>query len=175
MVGKMMLFCLNVSGYIKNTEKLNYGKERQYKLTVTAYDCGKKRATEDILVKINIKPTCKASWQGEELCVLRRAFSVGVCVIWAQPIDSNTWSWIEWIRWRYIQGIKLTLFIECSLKDETWQTQGPQMLSKRVSHYRVCHVSSFIGYSIKRVDFIPWMCRHLHFLQIVLAAYQAGT
>ncbi|KAM4652050.1 calsyntenin-1 [Discoglossus pictus] len=53
-----------VESYIKNTEKLNYGKERQYKLTVTAYDCGKKRATEDILVKISIKPTCKASWQG---------------------------------------------------------------------------------------------------------------
>ncbi|XP_073459633.1 calsyntenin-1 isoform X4 [Aquarana catesbeiana] len=57
-------FTIDKDGYIKNTEKLNYGKERQYKLTVTAYDCGKKRATEDILVKINIKPTCKASWQG---------------------------------------------------------------------------------------------------------------
>ncbi|XP_072012607.1 calsyntenin-1 isoform X1 [Engystomops pustulosus] len=57
-------FTIDKDGYIKNTEKLNYGKERQYKLTVTAYDCGKKRATEDILVKISIKPTCKASWQG---------------------------------------------------------------------------------------------------------------
>ncbi|KAM5140656.1 calsyntenin-1 isoform 4-T4 [Mantella aurantiaca] len=57
-------FTIDKDGFIKNTEKLNYGKERQYKLTVTAYDCGKKRATEDILVKINIKPTCKASWQG---------------------------------------------------------------------------------------------------------------
>lgn len=52
-------------GYIKNTEKLTYGKERQYKLTVTAYDCGKKRATEDVLVKISIKPTCTPGWQGE--------------------------------------------------------------------------------------------------------------
>ncbi|MEE6485143.1 hypothetical protein FKM82_014181 [Ascaphus truei] len=57
-------FTIDKDGYIKNTEKLNYGKERQYKLTVTAYDCGKKRATEDILVKISIKPTCKPSWQG---------------------------------------------------------------------------------------------------------------
>ncbi|CAH2320600.1 calsyntenin-1 isoform X2 [Pelobates cultripes] len=57
-------FTINKDGFIKNTEKLNYGKERQYKLTVTAYDCGKKRAAEDILVKISIKPTCKASWQG---------------------------------------------------------------------------------------------------------------
>lgn len=52
-------------GYIKNTEKLNYGKEHQYKLTVTAYDCGKKRATEDVLVKISVKPTCTPAWQGE--------------------------------------------------------------------------------------------------------------
>ncbi len=35
-----------------------------YKLTVTAYDCGKNRASEDVLVKINIKPICKPSWQG---------------------------------------------------------------------------------------------------------------
>ncbi|KAM4702726.1 calsyntenin-1 isoform 2-T2 [Rhinophrynus dorsalis] len=57
-------FTIDKDGYITNTEKLNYGKERQYKLAVTAYDCGKKRAAEDILVKIIIKPTCKASWQG---------------------------------------------------------------------------------------------------------------
>uniref|UniRef100_A0A8B9PBI3 Calsyntenin-1 n=1 Tax=Apteryx owenii TaxID=8824 RepID=A0A8B9PBI3_APTOW len=57
-------FAIDKDGYIKNTEKLNYGKEHQYKLTVTAYDCGKKRATEDVLVKISIKPTCKPGWQG---------------------------------------------------------------------------------------------------------------
>lgn len=57
--------CFPLEGYIKNTEKLNYGKEHQYKLTVTAYDCGKKRATEDVLVKISIKPTCTPGWQGE--------------------------------------------------------------------------------------------------------------
>ena len=53
-----------LSGFIKNTEKLSYGKERMYKLTVTAYDCGKNRASEDVLVKISVKPTCKPSWQG---------------------------------------------------------------------------------------------------------------
>ncbi|XP_036446727.1 calsyntenin-1 isoform X3 [Colossoma macropomum] len=57
-------FTIDKDGNIKNTEKLNYGKERMYKLTVTAYDCGKNRASEDVLVKINIKPTCKPSWQG---------------------------------------------------------------------------------------------------------------
>ncbi|KAK1340524.1 hypothetical protein QTO34_019094 [Cnephaeus nilssonii] len=40
-------FTVDKDGYIKNTEKLSYGKEHQYKLTVTAYDCGKKRATEE--------------------------------------------------------------------------------------------------------------------------------
>ncbi|XP_041712905.1 calsyntenin-1 isoform X2 [Coregonus clupeaformis] len=57
-------FIVDKDGFIKNTEKLNYSKERMYKLTVTAYDCGKNRASEDVLVKISIKPTCKPSWQG---------------------------------------------------------------------------------------------------------------
>lgn len=57
-------FTVDKDGYIRNTEKLNYGKEHQYKLTVTAYDCGKKRATEDVLVKVSIKPTCTPGWQG---------------------------------------------------------------------------------------------------------------
>ncbi|XP_077573282.1 calsyntenin-1 isoform X4 [Stigmatopora nigra] len=57
-------FTIDKDGYIKNTEKLNYGKEHMYKLTVTAYDCGKNRASEDVLVKISVKPTCKPSWQG---------------------------------------------------------------------------------------------------------------
>lgn len=68
----------SLPGYIKNTEKLNYGKERQYKLTVTAYDCGKKRATEDVLVKISVKPTCSPGWQGElqSLCFRTRSQNV---------------------------------------------------------------------------------------------------
>uniref|UniRef100_A0A8D3C4Q0 Calsyntenin-1 n=1 Tax=Scophthalmus maximus TaxID=52904 RepID=A0A8D3C4Q0_SCOMX len=57
-------FTIDKDGFIKNSEKLSYGKERMYKLTVTAYDCGKNRASEDVLVKISVKPTCKPSWQG---------------------------------------------------------------------------------------------------------------
>ncbi|KAI5612227.1 calsyntenin-1 isoform X1 [Silurus asotus] len=57
-------FTIDKDGNIKNTEKLNYSKERTYKLTVTAFDCGKNRASDDVLVKINVKPTCKPSWQG---------------------------------------------------------------------------------------------------------------
>ncbi|XP_069774544.1 calsyntenin-1 isoform X5 [Narcine bancroftii] len=57
-------FTIDKDGFIKNTEKVNYSKDQQYKLAVTVYDCGKKRSTEDVLVKINIKPTCKPGWQG---------------------------------------------------------------------------------------------------------------
>uniref|UniRef100_A0A8C6UVQ7 Calsyntenin-1 n=1 Tax=Neogobius melanostomus TaxID=47308 RepID=A0A8C6UVQ7_9GOBI len=57
-------FTIDKDGFIKNTEKLSYGKEHMYKLTVTAYDCGKNRASEDVLVKISVKPTCKPSWKG---------------------------------------------------------------------------------------------------------------
>ena len=34
---------------------------------MTAYDCGKKRAADDAEVEIQVKPTCKPSWQGEGL------------------------------------------------------------------------------------------------------------
>ncbi|KAM7098450.1 calsyntenin-1 isoform 3-T3 [Molossus nigricans] len=57
-------FTVDKDGYIKNTEKLDSGKEHQYKLTVTAHDCGKKRAAEDVLVKISIRPSCTPGWQG---------------------------------------------------------------------------------------------------------------
>ncbi|XP_054993584.1 calsyntenin-1 isoform X2 [Sorex araneus] len=57
-------FAVDKDGYIRNTEKLSYGKEHQYKLMVTAYDCGKKRAAEDVLVKISVRPTCTPGWQG---------------------------------------------------------------------------------------------------------------
>ncbi|XP_018606838.1 calsyntenin-1-like isoform X2 [Scleropages formosus] len=57
-------FAINKDGYIQNTEKLNHSKENMYKLMVTAYDCGKKRASEDVLVKINVNPVCKPGWQG---------------------------------------------------------------------------------------------------------------
>lgn len=53
------------SGNIENTEKLQYSGEKLYKFTVTAYDCGKKRAADDAEVEIQVKPTCKPSWQGE--------------------------------------------------------------------------------------------------------------
>lgn len=55
-----------------------------YKLTVTAYDCGKNRASEDVLVKISVKPTCKPSWQGMKallLCCSSPAITVKLCLL----------------------------------------------------------------------------------------------
>ncbi|MGH0155924.1 UNVERIFIED_CONTAM: hypothetical protein FKN15_067555 [Acipenser sinensis] len=31
---------------------------------VTAYDCAQKKATDDVLVRIDVKPVCKPAWQG---------------------------------------------------------------------------------------------------------------
>lgn len=32
---------------------------------VTAFDCGQKRAKEDVAVHIDVKPVCKPGWQGQ--------------------------------------------------------------------------------------------------------------
>ncbi|XP_038671395.1 calsyntenin-2 [Scyliorhinus canicula] len=57
-------YAIDRNGNIRNTEKLSYDKEHQYKFMVTAYDCGQKEAAEDVLVQIEIKPVCKPGWQG---------------------------------------------------------------------------------------------------------------
>ncbi|XP_056195025.1 calsyntenin-3 isoform X2 [Falco biarmicus] len=57
-------FLIDNDGNIENTEKLQYSGDHLYKFTVTAYDCGKKRASDDAEVEIQVKPTCKPSWQG---------------------------------------------------------------------------------------------------------------
>uniref|UniRef100_A0A8C3Y4S9 Calsyntenin-3 n=1 Tax=Catharus ustulatus TaxID=91951 RepID=A0A8C3Y4S9_CATUS len=57
-------FLIDNDGNIENTEKLQYSADRVYKFAVTAYDCGKKRASDDAEVEIQVKPTCKPSWQG---------------------------------------------------------------------------------------------------------------
>lgn len=53
------------SGNIRNTEKLNFDKQHQYEILVTAYDCGQKPAAQDTLVQVDVKPVCKPGWQGE--------------------------------------------------------------------------------------------------------------
>ncbi|XP_064418434.1 calsyntenin-2 [Latimeria chalumnae] len=57
-------FAIDRNGNIRNTEKLSYDKEHLYKIKVTAYDCGQKRAIEDVEVSIEVKPVCKPGWQG---------------------------------------------------------------------------------------------------------------
>ncbi|NWI00084.1 CSTN2 protein, partial [Tichodroma muraria] len=56
-------FAIDRNGNIRNTEKLSYDKQHQYEILVTAFDCGQKHATEDVLVQINVKPVCKPGWQ----------------------------------------------------------------------------------------------------------------
>ncbi|NWR50155.1 CSTN2 protein, partial [Regulus satrapa] len=56
-------FAIDRNGNIRNTEKLSYDKQHQYEIMVTAFDCGQKRATEDVLVRVNVKPMCKPGWQ----------------------------------------------------------------------------------------------------------------
>ncbi|KAG8551397.1 hypothetical protein GDO81_004094 [Engystomops pustulosus] len=57
-------FTIDNDGYIKNTQPLQASGDRLIRFTVTAYDCGKKRAVEDAEVEIQVKPTCKPSWRG---------------------------------------------------------------------------------------------------------------
>uniref|UniRef100_A0A674GWD3 Calsyntenin-2 n=2 Tax=Taeniopygia guttata TaxID=59729 RepID=A0A674GWD3_TAEGU len=56
-------FAIDRNGNIRNTEKLSYDKQQQYDIMVTAFDCGQKHATEDVLVRVNVKPVCKPGWQ----------------------------------------------------------------------------------------------------------------
>ncbi|XP_048398757.1 calsyntenin-2 isoform X1 [Stegostoma tigrinum] len=57
-------YAIDRNGNIRNTEKLSYDEQHQYKFMVTAYDCGQKKAAENVLVHIEIKPVCKPGWQG---------------------------------------------------------------------------------------------------------------
>lgn len=53
-------------GNIRNTERLSYDRQQSYKILVTAFDCGQKTAKEHVAVHIDVKPVCKAGWQGQK-------------------------------------------------------------------------------------------------------------
>ncbi|XP_029971003.1 calsyntenin-2-like [Salarias fasciatus] len=57
-------FAIDRNGNIRNTERLSYDKQQSYEIMVTAFDCGQKRAKEDVPVHIEVKPVCKPGWQG---------------------------------------------------------------------------------------------------------------
>eukprot|EP00064_Thunnus_orientalis_P007542 superscaffoldBa00000845_g7564 len=57
-------FAIDRNGNIRNTERLSYDKQQSYKIMVTAFDCGQKKAREDVAVHIDVKPVCKPGWQG---------------------------------------------------------------------------------------------------------------
>ncbi|KAM9038246.1 calsyntenin-2 isoform 1-T1 [Sarcophilus harrisii] len=56
-------FAIDRNGNIRNTEKLSYDRQHQYEIMVTAFDCGQKHATENVLVQVDVKPVCKPGWQ----------------------------------------------------------------------------------------------------------------
>ncbi|TWW72699.1 Calsyntenin-2 Alcadein-gamma [Takifugu flavidus] len=57
-------FAIDRNGNIRNTERLSFEKQQSYQITVTAFDCGQKRAKKDVAVHIDVKPVCKPGWQG---------------------------------------------------------------------------------------------------------------
>ncbi|XP_057713272.1 calsyntenin-2 [Corythoichthys intestinalis] len=57
-------FAIDRNGNIRNTERLSYDKQQSYKIMVTAFDCGQKTAKDNVAVHIDVKPVCKAGWQG---------------------------------------------------------------------------------------------------------------
>uniref|UniRef100_A0A3Q2EAA8 Calsyntenin-2 n=1 Tax=Cyprinodon variegatus TaxID=28743 RepID=A0A3Q2EAA8_CYPVA len=57
-------FAIDRNGNIRNTERLSYEKQQSYRIMVSAFDCGQKKAKEDVVVHIEVKPVCKPGWQG---------------------------------------------------------------------------------------------------------------
>ncbi|MEQ2294532.1 Calsyntenin-2 [Ameca splendens] len=64
-------FAIDRNGNIRNTEKLSFDRQQHYKIQVTAWDCGQKRALHSVPVHIEVKPVCKPGWQGQ-ICVCKR-------------------------------------------------------------------------------------------------------
>ncbi|XP_051534718.1 calsyntenin-2-like [Myxocyprinus asiaticus] len=62
-------FAIDHNGNIRNTESLSFDKKSHYKILVTAFDCGQKRAVQDAVVYIHVKPICKPGWQAWKKCV----------------------------------------------------------------------------------------------------------
>ncbi|KAA8587674.1 hypothetical protein FQN60_016536 [Etheostoma spectabile] len=50
-------FAIDRNGNIRNTERLSYDKQQSYKIMVTAFDCGQKRAKEDVALGIRASPS----------------------------------------------------------------------------------------------------------------------
>ncbi|XP_047017216.2 calsyntenin-2, partial [Ictalurus punctatus] len=57
-------FAIDRNGNIRNTESLSFDTQPHYEISVTAFDCGQKRATRSATVHIHVKPICKPGWQG---------------------------------------------------------------------------------------------------------------
>ena len=52
-----------ISGYLRNTDILQYSKMSRYELEVKAEDCGGK-ISDKVTIGIDVKPICKPMWTG---------------------------------------------------------------------------------------------------------------
>ncbi|KAK1786333.1 hypothetical protein P4O66_018032, partial [Electrophorus voltai] len=57
-------FAIDRNGNIRNTESLSFDAQPHHEISVTAFDCGQKRAACSATVHIHVKPVCKPGWQG---------------------------------------------------------------------------------------------------------------
>ncbi|KAL6471556.1 hypothetical protein MHYP_G00202060 [Metynnis hypsauchen] len=57
-------FAIDRNGNIRNTESLSFDARPQYEISVTAFDCGQKKAKRSAIVHIHVKPICKPGWRG---------------------------------------------------------------------------------------------------------------
>ena len=57
-------FYIDELGNIGNLRALNYTHEKNFVLTVVAYDGGNKRSLYPATVRIEVKPVCATRWEG---------------------------------------------------------------------------------------------------------------
>uniref|UniRef100_A0AAR2LKT0 Calsyntenin-2 n=1 Tax=Pygocentrus nattereri TaxID=42514 RepID=A0AAR2LKT0_PYGNA len=57
-------FAIDRNGNIRNTESLSFDTQPHYEISVTAFDCGQKKAKHSATVHIHVKPICKPGWRG---------------------------------------------------------------------------------------------------------------
>lgn len=87
----LLFYCLS-PGNIRNTERLSYDKQQHYKIMVTAYDCGQKRAMESVPVHIDVKPVCKPGWQGQQILLTKHYVTLTFAVaLFLTPFKLSTY------------------------------------------------------------------------------------
>ncbi|XP_059390007.1 calsyntenin-2-like [Carassius carassius] len=90
-------FAIDRNGNIRNTESLSFDKKSHYKIYVTAFDCGQKRAEQDAVVHIHVKPVCKPGWQGWSKLIDYEP-GTGSKLLFPKMHLETCEGWVSWIR-----------------------------------------------------------------------------